>query len=302
MSYSISKQLILLSVVLFGLASCGKPLPKTAHKDVPATFATPSEAGEALFTAARSRDRDALLAIFGPDEEEVLLTDNPSQDGASLQAFVDAYTRMNRWRTIKAGGQVLFVGADNTAFPVPLGQNASGRWYFDTAAGKDEILARRIGKNELTAITATEATSEAQKQYSKQSHERGGSKYAQQFVSDPGKHNGLYWPAGAGQRTSPLGQFGDFTQAVANSGNGPLLFNGYYYRMLPKPGDFVIVAYPSEYRSSGIMTFLVDSDGSVFQKDLGETTADAALAVTRVSPADGWSPAVPHTGTASRSQ
>jgi len=302
MSYWISKQTILLSLVLIGLASCSKPLPKSAHKDVPATFASPSEAGAALFAAAQSRDRDALLAIFGPDQEEVLFMDNPSQDGANLQAFVDAYTQLNRWQKIKAGGAVLYVGPENTAFPVPLGQNASGRWYFDTAAGKDEMLARRIGKNELTAISATEATSEAQKEYSKQSHERGGQKYAQQFASDPGKHNGLYWPVAAGQRTSPLGGFGDFTKAVADAGDRPLLFNGYYYRMLTKPADFVIVAYPSEYRNSGIMTFLVDSHGSVFQKDLGEATNDAALAVTTVNPVDGWTPAMPHTGTASRSQ
>jgi hypothetical protein len=150
MSYSTSIQ-ILLSVLLIALAACSKPVTPSAQKAVPTTFASPSDAGAALVAAAQSGNRSAFLAIFGPDGQEVLFTGDPAQDAADLRGFVEAYTRMNRWEKIKAGGEVLYVGADNSAFPVPLGQNSSGRWYFDTAAGKDEIRARRIGRNELTA-------------------------------------------------------------------------------------------------------------------------------------------------------
>jgi Protein of unknown function (DUF2950) len=303
LSYSTSNK-ILLSVLFVALASCSKPVTPSAKKDVPTTFASPSDAGAALLAAAQSGDRSAMLAIFGPDGQDVLFVGDTAQDAANLRAFVEAYTRMNRWENIKAGGKVLYVGADNSAFPVPLGQNASGRWYFDTAAGKDEIRARTIGKNELTAIAVSEATANAQNRYFSQTHLRGQAReYAGKLVSDPGKQNGLYWPVAEGHAPSPLGEFGDFTKAVAsNTGDRPPLFNGYYYRVLTKPGDFTVLAYPAEYRNSGIMTFLVGKDGFVYQKDLGEKTGDVALAMAEVNPADGWSPTAEHTGTASRSR
>jgi Protein of unknown function (DUF2950) len=294
----------LIFLVLAALASCSKAVVPSAQKAAPTSFASPTEAGAALLAAAKSGDRNALIAIFGPDTEEVVFTGDAVRDRNNLQDFVDAYTRMNRWQKIKAGGQILYVGADNSAFPIPLGQNAAGRWYFDTAAGTDEIRARRIGKGELTAIAACEATANAQKQYIGQTHEGGAARqYAQKFVSDPGKHNGLYWPAVKGQAASPLGQLGDFAKAVAsNRGDQPALFNGYYYRVLAKPDGFAILAYPAEYRNSGIMTFAVGKDGEVYQKDLGEKSGDVASGMTEFHPADGWNPAVTHTGTAARSQ
>jgi hypothetical protein len=234
------------------------------------TFATPSEAGAALLAAAQSGDRSAWLGIFGPEGSEILFTGDSSQDAANLRDFVAAYTRMNRWGQIKAGGQTLYIGPDNYAFPIPLGQNPAGRWYFDTAAGKDEILARQIGKNELSAIEACEATANAQRH---------------------------------GQATSTLGRLGDFGKAVASkTGDQPRLFNGYYYRILNKPGGFAVLAYPTEYRNSGIMTFITGKDGSVYQKDLGEKTADVAVAITGFNPSDGWVPAMPNTSTASRAK
>lgn len=302
MSHSTSNQM-LLSVLLVALVSCSKPFTPFTRNSA-TTFASPSDAGAALLAAAQSGDRSALLAIFGPDGQEVLFTGNAAQDAANLRGFVENYTRMNRWQRIKAGGQVLYIGADNSVFPVPLGQTSSGRWYFDTAAGKDEIRARRIGKNELTAIAACEAMANAQKSYFSQTHERGHARhYADKLVSDPGKENGLYWPVAKGRAVSPLAGLGDFTKAVAsNTGDHPPLFNGYYYRVLAKPGDFAILAYPAEYRDSGIMSFVVDRDGAVHQKDLGEKTADLAWTMTAVNLADGWTPAASHTGTASRSQ
>jgi hypothetical protein len=312
MSYLASKHKILIFALLISLASCNKPVEHSkpverskpaAEKVVPKTFASPSEAGAALLAAAQSGDRAALLAIFGPDGEEVLFTGDAVRDKASLADFVTAYTQMNRWGRIKAGGQTLYIGADNYAFPVPLDQNPSGQWYFDTAAGKDEILARRIGKNELTAIAACEATAGSQKQYFSQTHDGGRVKqYAQKFVSDPGKQNGLYWPVTEG-RLSPLDELGDFGKVMAaNAGDQPPLFNGYFYRILTKPGRFAILAYPAEYRNSGIMTFVIGKDGVVYQKDLGEKTGEVALAMTEFDLADGWSPAVSHTGNALRAQ
>ncbi len=304
MSHSTSNYKTLLAAGLIALAACSMPVRHSARNAVPTTFASPSQAGAALLAAARSGDRNALLGIFGPDGQEVLFAGDAARDAANLRGFVDAYTQMNRWQKLKAGGEVLYIGADNSAFPVPLGQNASGRWYFDTAAGKDEILARRIGKHELTAIAACEATANAQDQYFKLAHERGAAHgYASKYVSDPGKENGLYWPVAEGHAASPLGASGDFTKAVASSaGDRAPLFNGYYYRVVERPDDFVILAYPSEYRNSGIMSFAVSKDGAIYQKDLGEKTGDVASAMTKINPVDGWSPVASHTNAASPSQ
>jgi hypothetical protein len=301
--FSWNHKALLLVLLLVALTSCSKTAKPSADKAAAKTFASPSEAGAALLAAAQSGDRNALLAIFGPDGNDVLFTGDAAQDSNRLRGFVDAYSRMNRWGKLKEGGEILYVGADNIAFPIPLGQNSSGRWYFDTAAGKDEILARRIGRDELTAIAASEAIANAQKQYFSQVREGGaGKQYAQKFVSDPGTKNGLYWSAAEGQPVSPLGQYGDFAKAVANAGDHPPLFNGYYYRVLAKPGDFAILAYPAEYRNTGIMTFVVRKDGKVYQKDLGEKTGDVAMAMAEVSPGEGWLPVAPGTGSAARTQ
>ncbi len=260
MSHLPSNHKILIFALLVLLASCsrtGKPSANNAapEKTVPMTFTTPSEAGAALLAAAQSGDQSAWLEIFGPGGTEILFTGDASQDA---------------WGQIKAGGQTLYIGPDNYAFPIPLGQNSAGRWSFDTAAGRDEILARRIGKNELTAIEACEATANAQRH---------------------------------GQAVSTLGRLGDFGKAVtASSGDHPPLFNGYYYRILTKPGGFAVLAYPAEYRNSGIMTFIVAKDGTVYQKDLSEKTQNVARAMTEFNPADGWTPAMQNTGTASRAK
>ena len=299
MSHSVSKCKVLILTVLISLAACNKPVEiskPSAEKTVtgPKTFATPSEAGDALLAASQSGDRAALLAIFGPEGEEVLFTGDAARDKAALGDFVTAYTRMNRWGNIKAGGQILYIGEDNYAFPVPLGQDSSGRWYFDTAAGKDEILARRIGRAELTAMAALEALADAQREYLIQTKGAGKVKqYAAKFVSDPGTRNGLYWAVTEGQTASPLDQLGDFVKAVSTAGDQSPRFNGYSYRILTKPGGFAILAYPSEYRQSGIMSFLVGKDGAIYEKDLGENTRELALGMSEFDTANGWSLAMP---------
>ena len=299
---------LLVAVTL--LTSCSK---SQNAKPAQSAFASPADAGAAFVAAAKSGDQAALLAIFGPDSKEVLFSGDSVKDKDYLQDFVAAYGQMNRWGAIKAGGEMLYVGADNYPFPIPLGQNPSGQWYFDTPAGKDEILARRIGEGELTAIAACAALTDAQHQYFTQTHDGDPVKqYAQRIASDEGKQNGLYWPAAEGQTPSPLGQVGDFAKAVGYTGTGakPQPFEGYYFLILTKQGDkakggakdyftngkmtggFAILAYPAEYRNSGIMTFIVGTDGTTYQKDLGDQCANAAAAVTEYDPGDGWKPAL----------
>lgn len=297
-------------VLVTFMVSCGNSQnPQVVQK----SFASPEEASAALLEAAKTDDANALLAIFGPDEKSIFSSGDPVKDKDARQDFVDAYNQMHRWREIKVGGEMLYLGADNFIFPVPLGKNSSGQWVFDTAAGKDEILARRIGKDELTAIAACLAIVNAQQQYFSQV--RNGDKvkqYAEKFVSDDGKQNGLYWPAAASQAPSPLEDVRDFAKAAGytSAGSQPQPFDGYYFRILTKQGSaakggakdylvdgkmtggFAMIAYPAEYRNSGIMTFLVGPDGIVYQKDLGVDTAALATALTDYDPGEGWSSAI----------
>jgi len=307
------------TLLLMGsLAACGQqatpvsaPAAKEPARTAQATFATPDEAGAALLAAAQSGHSATLLAIFGPDGKDVLLSGDPVKDKDVLQDFVAAYNQMHRWQEIKVGGEMLSVGADNFLFPIPLGKTDAGRRQFDTAAGKDEILARRIGRDELVAISACAAVAGAEAKYFKQLHK--GEKvrqYAQQLVSDEGQQNGLYWPAAAGQPTSPLEGVGEFAKAAGytSAGTAPQPFDGYYFRILTKQGSgakngardyivdgkmtggFAVLAYPAAYRDSGIMSFIVGTDGVVYQKDLGDTTNATAQALSEYDPA-GWSPA-----------
>lgn len=288
------------------LASCNRPGTPAPQK----TFSSPAEAGNALLEAAKAGDTNALLAILGPDGRAVLFSGDAVRDKDNLQDFIAAYQQMNRWVKIKAGGQILQIGADNYPFPIPLDQNQAGRWYFDTPAGRDEILARRIGRGELMAILACGAIADAQQQYFNQTHDGDAVKqYAQKFVSNSGKENGLYWPVSDGQPSSPLGPLGELAKSLGytNAGDKPEPFNGYYFQILTKQGDgaqggakdylvdgkmtqgFAVVAYPADYRNSGIMTFVIGPDGIVYQKDLGDRTKDIAMSMAEYNPGDGWS-------------
>jgi len=282
----------------------------TTGKETQKTFVSPAEAGAAFHDAAKSGDQAALTAIFGPGVTEVVLSGDPVMDKNALAQFVTAYETMNRWGKINGGGQMLYVGVENFPFPVPLLQTSSGQWHFDTGGGADEILARRIGRNELVAIAATAALANAQQDYFR-THPGGEVKqYAQQFASDEGKKNGLYWPASSGGNQSPLGQLGDFAKdaGYTNAGGTPQPFNGYNFRILTRQGNtakggakiyvvngkmtggFAILAYPADYQDSGIMTFLVGADGIIYEKDLGPKTVDIAAAMTEYNPGDGWKP------------
>ena len=288
-------------VVALALAGCSKP-------DAPSyrVFTSPDEAGSALSEAGKSGDQNALLAIFGPDAKELISSGDAVADKAVVERFVTAYGVMHRWRKMPDGSQVLLVGADNFAFPIPLKKNAAGQWFFDTAAGKDEILARRIGRNELTTISVCDALADAQAQYFSQSKKQ----YAVKFISDTGKHNGLYWESAQGQANSPLGPLVAFATSEGYSAkpNSHIPFHGYFFHMLTKQGSharggakdymvdgkmvggFAFVAYPAEYGSSGIMTFMMNQDGVLFQKDMGKSTTEMATAINEFDPDASWTP------------
>jgi hypothetical protein len=302
---------LLALVLLTLLASCSKRETKAAEKPaepasgnvVQKTFASPAAAGAALFEAAKTGDQNELMAIFGPEGKDLVFSGDPVKDKNTAQRFVNAYSRMNRWSKKKSGSQILYIGAENFPFPIPLDQNASGQWAFNTAAGKDEVLARRIGDGELTTIGVLTEIANAQQEYFSQNHQ-----FAQKFISDEGQQNGLFWPVSEGQRPSPLGHLAEVAKALGYSrSDKPQPFNGYYYKILTQQGDaakggakdyaaggkmtggFAVVAWPAKYGDSGIMTFLVGKDGVIYQKDLGENTAEAAASTTQYNPGEGWS-------------
>lgn len=286
---------LLLTFVLL-LTSCSKR-EATNSTAAPKTFASPEAASQALFDAAKSGDQNALLAIFGPDGKDLIFSGDAVKDKNAAQRFVSAYEQMNRWSKNKSGDEILYIGTDNFAFPIPLKQTGSSQWVFDTAAGKDEVLARRIGNGELTAIGVLTEVANAQQEYFHQNHQ-----YAQKFVSDEGQHNGLYWPVAEGQPPSPLGPLADVAKALGYSrSDKPQPFNGYYYRILTQQSNaakggakdylqngkltnFAVLAWPAKYRDSGIMTFVVGEDGVIHEKDLGDKTEEVSAALTAYDP------------------
>jgi hypothetical protein len=295
---------LLVLPALISLAACSK-----SEKLSMRVFASPEDAGNALLAAGQSDDQAALLQIFGPDSKELLFSGDPVEDKGVVNAFVRAYGVMHRWRKMPDGSLTLLVGATNFPFPIPLKKNAAGQWFFDTDAGKDEVLARRVGRNELSIIQACRAVASAQKQYFSQLHDGATTKqYAVKFISDPGKQNGLYWQSAEGQPQSPLGPLAAFatSEGYTIKPDAHMPFHGYYFRMLDGQSDkakggakdyvvdgkmvrgFALVAYPAQYRNSGVMTFIINQDGMLYQKDLGEATTEMATAMTKFDPGAGW--------------
>jgi Protein of unknown function (DUF2950) len=316
MSHQVRRTIIpvsfaLLLVFVIPLVSCAKSETAAAAGSSQKTFASPEEAGKALLDAAKAGDQDTVLAIFGPGSKEVIYSGDATQDKETASRFVSAYDKMNRWRKLDDNHQELIIGADNFTFPVPLRKNDSGRWYFDTAAGKDEILARRIGRNELSAIAVSGALADAQQEYFSESHpDMRKKQYALKFISDTGTQNGLYWESAEGQPRSPLGPLVAFATREGYSAEpkSHQPFHGYYFRILNRQGKhaqggakdylsdgkmvrgFAFVAYPAEYGNSGIMTFIINQNGVLYQKDLGKETKEVASAMTEFDPDRSWTP------------
>jgi hypothetical protein len=297
--------LVFLAAVI-SLTACSK-----SQKPAIGVFATPEDAGNALLAAGKASDQNALLAIFGPDSKDLIFSGDPVEDKGVINQFVKQYDVMHRWRKMVDGSQILLIGATNFPFPIPLKKNNDGQWYFDTASGRDEVLSRRVGRNELAIINVCRAVASAQKQYFSQLHDGAATKqYAMKFISDPGKQNGLYWQSSEGQPQSPLGPLAAFATSEGYSvkPDAHTPFHGYYFRMLQGQTDkakggakdyvvggkmvrgFAFAAYPAEYGNSGVMTFIINQDGVLYQKDLGKTTTEAVTAMTKFDPDSGWSP------------
>ena len=273
------------------------------------TFGSPEDAVKALFETVKAGNLDQLLSIFGKDGQELIASSDPTTARRNRDVFSVAVRE--QWRLTDNGPdrKTLVIGNEDWPFPVPLVREAGG-WRFDTAAGKEEVLARRIGENELAAIATSRAYVTAQQRYAQQGHDgKPAGLYATKFRSDPGKEDGLYWPATKGQKRSPLGELvGQAAEGRSASADRakPSPFNGYYFRILTAQGSaapgraknyivkgdmsggFAMIAWPAQYDATGVMTFMVNQDGIVFEKDLGTGTDAAARKITSYNPDSSW--------------
>ncbi|HSU52851.1 MAG TPA: DUF2950 domain-containing protein [Candidatus Dormibacteraeota bacterium] len=275
------------------------------------TFTTPEEAVAALRVATSGGDTNALREIFGPASDDLLNPDRV-QAANDLAKFNAALVATNHLVRISATNIELEVGADLWPFPVPLVKNSSG-WYFDTDAGEDELLSRRIGKNELSTLETVRAFVDAQREYASRDRDGDGVlEYAQKLSSSPGKKDGLFWPEDLDGELSPLGPMVADAQAEGyglgkkNRSSEPSAFHGYYFKILERQGKhapggkynyvingnmiggFALVAWPASYGDSGIMTFIVNQQGRVYQKDLGEATSKIVRKMDTYDPDPSW--------------
>jgi len=272
-------------------------------------FATPDEAVKAFAAAMESNDEEELLSIFGTAAKELISSGDPVSDKQRREMFISDYNRKNK--LVQEGSRmVLNVGEKDWPFPVPLVKKGD-QWFFDTKAGKEEILNRRIGENELSTVQTLLAIVDAQREYAMNDRDNDGLlEYAEKFGSDPGRKNGLYWKTNPGEEPSPLGELVADARAegYGRTGlkQGPIPFHGYYFRILKKQGKhaaggafdyvvknnmiggFAVVAYPAVYGSSGVMTFMVNHEGVVYEKDLGKNTAKTAKEMNSFDPDQTW--------------
>jgi hypothetical protein len=270
-------------------------------------FTSAEDAGREFFAAMQSQDEQAPLRILGPAGKDILSSGDPEEDSDTRVGFVVKYQEMHRFVTEANGAVSLIVGAENWPFPIPLVNN-HGSWYFDTPAGKDEILFRRVGKNELAAIDACRELVEAEDQYFARPPANLPNQFAQKLVSDEGRHNGLYWQGSDDESDSPINPLIAYArQNLPTDQVGQHVpFNGYMFRILTSQGrhapggarnyivdgkmsaGFAFVAYPVEYRSSGVMTFIVNKSGTIYEKDLGPDTTKLAQAMIVYDPDSSW--------------
>jgi hypothetical protein len=278
------------------------PSPSTKPQPNQKTFASPQEAASALYSAARGNDENALLVILGPSAREIVVwTDNAEDRKAEADQFVKKYDQMHRLVKEPDGETTLYVGAENWPLPIPIVE-FRGNWYFDAALGRQEILYRRIGENEVEAIDSLQAIVDAQKEYYAQDPPRdGGHEYAAHFDSAQGSRNGLYWSST--NNDSPLGPY-MARASYDRSDRMPL--HGYLFRILmaqgpsapggaksylangKMTGGFAILAFPAEYRVSGVKSFIENQNGVVYERDLGAMTTEIASAMKDYNPTPAW--------------
>jgi hypothetical protein len=297
----IAAAIILLSV------TCSQSL---AESILQKSFVSPEEAVNALVVAVKTNDKKEILAILGPGGKELTSSGDEVADKEGREKFLNAYDEMNKLEQESADKIVLHVGTDDWPLPIPIVEK-DNKWIFDTKAGKEEILNRRIGRNELNVIEVLHAYVDAQREYASSDCKGGGVvEFAQKFISTEGKHDGLYWEAKEGEEMSPLGPL---VAQAANEGYAEKAeginfspFHGYYYKILKGQGKhatggiydyvvkgkmilgFALVAYPAQYGNSGVMAFIVNQEGVIYQKDLGKNTEKIAKAMKKFDPDKTW--------------
>ncbi|RAI03358.1 DUF2950 domain-containing protein [Acuticoccus sediminis] len=287
-------------------------LPLGAALAEPATYDSPDAAVAAVIDALNAKDRDALLKAFGPENSDVLFSDDAERDRQDWSDFLANYNTMHRI-VVDGDTAVLYIGDDQWPAPIPIVKGEDGSWRLDAEAGREEIEARRIGENELDVIDLVRAYVRVQAAYRQIDYDGDGvMEFASAILSDPGERNGLYWPPEPGLPESPIGDFVARASAegytVDGETNEPEPYLGYYFRILDKQGpgapggayDYVLggnmvgghalVAFPSAYGETGIMSFLVGENGVVYEADLGDETLDKASAIDAYDPTGDWLP------------
>ena len=308
-SPSFSRSLTLTAAIVAVLA--GAPLRAADDAAALRSFPAPEEAVKALTAAAKAGDRAAVDAIFGPETKE-LLSGDAKQDALEFAAFARSLGQYTQLVRKSADRFVLDIGDENWPLPIPLVRQ-DGKWFFDTAAGKDEIINRRVGEDELTAIGVCRNYVQAQREYASEDRDGSGMlKYAQKLKSTPGMKDGLYWPVSGDEDQSP---FGPMVAEARSEGYGPRTaegqpqpFQGYRFKILTSQGaaaaggaydyvingnmiaGFALVAYPAHWGESGVMTFIVNQWGKVYERNLGEGSADIASEMTEFNPDADWTP------------
>ena len=276
----------------------------------PRVFATPEEAARVLIATVKANDLPALVALFGAPGQDLVDTSDAATGRRNRQVFVAAAAEGWRLGDVAPGRKELVLGNEAWPFPVPLVKRAAG-WSFDAAAGREEVLNRRVGRNELAVIQVLQDYVAAQRAYAATGHDgRPAGRYARRFGSDHGRQNGLYWPAQRGEPRSPLGVLvaEASEQGYRRYGEGPSPLHGYYFRILEgqgkaarggaaeyvvsgeMTGGFALVAWPEHYGATGVMTFIVNQDGVAHEKDLGAPTPEAVKKITRYDPDPTWHP------------
>ena len=302
--------MVIVSTIIIIVSYQGATAADLKHR----TFKSPDEAVKALIESVRAKDKEELLAIFGPSGKEIISSGDEVVDREMGERFVKAYEEVNKVVSQGDTKMVLHVGKEDYPFPIPIVKKGE-LWFFDTQAGKEEILNRRIGRNELSTIQVCLAYVDAQREYARRGRDAGLMEYAQRFASSPGKRDGLYWEAKEDESPSPLGPL--VAEAVKEGykkredgkqaqGQTLIPYHGYYYKILKAQGKnaadgeydyivrgkmiggFALVAYPAEYDVSGVMTFTVNHDGVVFEKDLGKQTEKLAGAMKKFDPDKTW--------------
>ena len=257
-------------------------VPLIAQEAGQKTFKSAQEATTALVMAAKNNDEQAILEILGADGKKIITSGDAKADAEDRANFIARYEEMHRLMKEPDGTTTLYVGSENWPAPIPLTEK-NGAWYFDTQVAKREILYRRIGRNEISTIGVCKELAAAEKEYYSMRKQ-----YAQKLVSSTGQQDGLYWKVASGQPKSPIGPRVAMADDESTSATP---FRGYYFHALTPQGasgSFAFIAYPAEYRSSGVMTFVVDDKGVVYRKDLGKETPTVAKAMKEYDPNSSW--------------